>query len=222
MVNDDAQAHTFTVQTALTGSAMMPKSTVHNFTVQTALTWSTMMPKHIPSQCKQLWQGQCRCPSTYLHSANSFDRVNVDAQAHTFTEQTALTGSVSMPKHIPSQCKQLWQDQWRCRFPPAPVCRPWGHPGQQCTATVHRRCLATAAGDCSLLHWSEEEKEAEFLGLCWNLHREDGKETAKYSGLNGQKHRGRHTPISRTDIYWHGQTDRQAHTHICTHIIYKI
>ena len=133
-VNGDAQAHTFTVQMALTGSTTMPKSTVHNFTVQTALTWSTMMPKHILSQCKRLWQGQqwcpslqcitsqCKqlwqdhwwCPSTYLHSANGFDRVNDDAQAHTFTVQTALTGSMSMPKHIPSQSKQLWQGRCQC------------------------------------------------------------------------------------------------------------
>ena len=101
-VNDDAQVSTVTMQMALTGSMMMPKSTAHTFTVQTALTGSMVMPKHIPSQCKwlwqgqqwcpslqcitsqykQLWQGQWRCPSTYLHSANGFDRVNNDAQVY--------------------------------------------------------------------------------------------------------------------------------------------
>ena len=54
--------------------------------------------------------------------------------------------------YIPSQCKRLWQGQWRCHFPPTPACRPWGHPGQRCTATSHHHYSATAAGDCSSLH----------------------------------------------------------------------
>ena len=79
---NDVQIFTFTMQTALTGSMMMPKSTVHTFTKQTALTQSMTMSKSLPSQCKWLWEGQWRCPSTYLHSANSFDRVNDEAQVY--------------------------------------------------------------------------------------------------------------------------------------------
>ena len=240
-------AHTFTVQTALTGSRMMPKSTVHAFTKQT-------MSKSLPSQCKRLWQGQwwcpnlqCipsqskrlwhsqwRCPNLYLHNANGFERVNDDAQAHTFTVQTALTGSMTMPKHvpsqckqlwqgqwwgpslqrIPSQCKQLWQGQWRCRFPPAPVCRPWGRPGQQCTATVRRHCSATAAGDCSLLHWSEDEEgETELLGFAENY---TEKMEKRLQSIVDWMDRGRHPPMGRTDIYRHRQTDRHIHTYIHT------